>query len=481
MAFYSYYEYLVNYYSEFYDDYFESHYWPIYYGIYNISNDSWCATHEQQYNAITTLPSSHVNTSTQFNCTPRFNETFPPNLYGYEPWWFKGMDVLGPILTISAFIFGFISLIIAIYFFKHLIHQLHEQKHQRPDILTIILSSSCIVCNLTYNILEIPCYWFWYFDYNKDTAYDYETVWEGFWCLSKVLLYSLYSYRYFSIRKARTSVRNAQNTNLNSACFALIFVCILVQIVLEIMYTIYRYGFSTVSWDNPEYKRQQRQYLNAGWSVMAIDFVLVLFLGYLVTRNILQVVVAIDDPFQQKMSRSVGSEAAKPNHHQHSSRVIQIITTNSEQNREKRSSKQMELIQASTRCALTCMISLLSSFVMQCLWITMEETENMGFLFFSYFWGLDSVINMFCVYFSMAFAQKQYLKVCGQYLKCHYCCLWCVMSLVAYKADQDEAQLAQEFEHQPPQITTQESQANGDATNTIDVAEVAPESNSNQI
>eukprot|EP01083_Nonionella_stella_P059582 155899_1 len=162
----------------------------------------------------------------------------------------------------------------------------------------------------------MPAYYYWYFDYTPELTLQSEIAWEVCWCLAKVTIYSLYAYRYYILQQA--SIHNRATKNARNIRFGLIGVCICVQIGLEIAMSINYYNWSDLGWDDPEYLARQRRYLNFAWCVVSMDFVLVIVLGYLILRTILQLVIAINDPAHKSMStkqettRSGHSEVSAP-------------------------------------------------------------------------------------------------------------------------------------------------------------------------
>ena len=97
---------------------------------------------------------------------------------------------------------------------------------------------------------------------------------------------------------------------------------------------------------------------------------------------------------------------------------------------DNKSKEQIYLINLTTRISLTCFLSLSSSFTFQFLWLIGERLENRDILWTLWMWNIDGVINIFCVYFSMAFAKNHYKKICHDICKLHQCFLCCVMKFV---------------------------------------------------
>eukprot|EP01083_Nonionella_stella_P177386 623301_1 len=455
---YSYYDYLLNYYHEYYDNYYDNYYWPRYYGIFNISDDSWCDP-----TTTTTNPPSHSNATntsvllqSTIPCTPRYDGTFPPNPFPYQKWWYDGVDTIGIVFTTLDVIWSLMAILIVAIFFYKLRKSTKTKGQTRPDTMTIFLSTSCLLSHLVYNTIALPYNYYYFFAFDDVMVNRMDMVWETFWVLSKIFIYSLYAYRYYKLHRASLYSHDTTAKAMKIR-FALIGLCIFVQIALEIMYGIFYFDSSTTGYEDPRYAAKQRMYLNAAWCVMAIDFVLVSLLGYLIMGTILQLAVAMNDPLNQTMARNTAeptqtgdtemapsmlgtqTETQQPKMPDKTTLEVKLRSQSEDRSKTKRSSRQNNLIEITTRIALCCMISLISSLFIQFVWIIMEETENWGLLFFSYWWGLDAMVNMLCVYFSMAFAKEHYMKVCGDCLKCHKCCLWCVVKLASYKADQKRA------------------------------------------
>eukprot|EP01083_Nonionella_stella_P085824 238088_1 len=456
---YSYYDYLTDHYTyweAYYDDYYENEYWPKYYNVYNISNDSWCDFAKKHVH--TTTDSPWTTSSAMDNCTHRYNGTFPPSPIHYERWWYEAIDTIGLSQIPIASIMAILSIIIAIFFFIQLRTAMQHPKN-RPDTLTVLMSSLCVISHVMYNILDVFQFYFWFYDYNWD-AYTYiEWAWEIFWMTGKVCLYSLFAYRYYILQNA--SIVEPSSKRHKIVLFGLIIGCIVTQIVLDIVYGIFFFDHMMTGFEDEDYEAKQRRYLDVRWALMALDLVLVLFLGFLIMRTILRLVVIIDDGADDMTSTkqtqsipSVGSatsngsgnadvvdamqQQTKPSMFRVLSKSISAKKSQISEEREKRSSRQVNLLHVTTRIALTCAVSVLSSFIIQLTWLIVEETDNQKMMFMSWFWGIDGVINVCCVYFSMAFAKEHYSKVCSGVCKCHQCCLSCVMMIVGHQLRQKQ-------------------------------------------
>ena len=92
--------------------------------------------------------------------------------------------------------------------------------------------------------------------------------------------------------------------------------------------------------------------------------------------------------------------------------------------------KQKQILNTGTRLALLSVVSLSSGFIYQFLWILSVALDRMGN--FAYTWGIDTVINIICIYLSFQFAEQEYNMLCSKKYKiticchCHGCCYKCI-------------------------------------------------------
>eukprot|EP01084_Bolivina_argentea_P164959 286697_1 len=262
---YSYYDWLRDEYygdlEEYYEEYYEYYYWPKYYEVYNISNDSWCDfIHQYNHSELessfnitgteapflitstymdTTLYSTAFDTTrtpsdmnvTLFNCTPRYNGTFPPSLYEWEQWWDDSIDTIGLVQVPIATTIATCCCAMMILFFVKLKAALHQKNANRPNRLTVVLAVICMISHSIYAWGDMFLYYFWYYEYDRTHYFYTECVWEIFWLMGKVSIYSLFAYRYYMLQDA--SLHNPLGAKKQRLLFATIIGGILIQIVLE--------------------------------------------------------------------------------------------------------------------------------------------------------------------------------------------------------------------------------------------------------
>ena len=86
--------------------------------------------------------------------------------------------------------------------------------------------------------------------------------------------------------------------------------------------------------------------------------------------------------------------------------------------------KQKQILNTGTRLALLSVIGLSSQFIYQFMWIFSLQFDGLSDV--SYTWGIDTCINIICIYLSFHFAEREYNMLCAKCCHCHICCLRCV-------------------------------------------------------
>ena len=247
---YSYYDYAEKYWEDYYDYYYEYYYWPYYYGNYNGSNTTW------------------------------YNGTYPPSKYAYSPPY--NIDVINPLLFSLSVICAALSLCVAFMFF----YQMCATK-KLTDIISIIITSFCILCHLSFNISDLFSYYIWMFNWDW-IIYDRSLIaYDTCWFLSKISLYAVFIHRYYLIVDA--SMTSLNNKIVKYIVFGAFIFVMFIQISLNIAFLLKKHHFHEKTWEDT-----QRIYLNISWAYLSIDLLLISLLGILILRTILELVVAID-------------------------------------------------------------------------------------------------------------------------------------------------------------------------------------------
>lgn len=83
--------------------------------------------------------------------------------------------------------------------------------------------------------------------------------------------------------------------------------------------------------------------------------------------------------------------------------------------------KQKQILNTGTRLALLSVIGLSSAFIYQFLWIFSLQYDEVKSV--SYTWGVDTCINIICIYLSFQFAHREYNIICDNSCGFHGCCL----------------------------------------------------------
>eukprot|EP01083_Nonionella_stella_P201449 737011_1 len=383
------------------------------------------------------LSSLYYNSSNFINplCAQIRNMT----AYDHPSYRFAGEIVVPPLASIAV-VCCIASMMVAAVFFYRLMEAM--KKPDKPDKITIALGSSCMIFHVIYNILDPIALWFYLVEYQNEPNHIIMITEETFWGLSKVTIYSLFAYRYFILSRASIFKQSSQYTTLIS--FGSVICCIFIQLSLQIAYIIVLDLYANVDWlDSEGEAYYHRLYLNIGWMFSSIDFVIVGCLGFLIIRTVLRLVIMIDfhsdrPELSVNSVQSVSSTGAVPSLDDYSAAANEAEKSKNKRKKKlnkKKNRRQKELIELSTRLALTCLFSMISSFIVYSTQLVVEEAAQWHLSFVTYFWCLDNVINMLCVYFSMAFAKHHYKIACGQYCLCHQCFHCCLDALVSIRID----------------------------------------------
>lgn len=447
----NYYEYWEQYYEEYYDYYYEYIYWPKYYGVFNISNSSWCDgyTYNNISNTTDTVFNQTDDISQLYNvtlnnkswCIWPHHGTFPPSPYEY-PWKSKyDLDLINPIiLTVSAICIAFAFLIFGLFVYQT-VKVFRYNPKQRPDTLTIVLVTLCMIFHIIYCILDIISYYTYFVDYNYQSGIyiNSATAWEIFWSLSKISLYSVFAYRYLMIAQKAVYKGNKNRKFIDYFC---IVSAMIIQMILCTLFIIVYFR----SLENEAHHHKLfKVYILLCWFILVIDCILVALLGYFIMQVIIKLIVQIE--YAEMMAETAqisqndddtrsGSASRQSSQSPDQTQVVRVVSTpNSKPKRKKRkhSDKQMNLIYATTRIAVTCSISLTSSFVTQMIYSIAQQSGNDDLYWLTYTWSIDAVINMLCIYFSMAYAKDDYKKCCHDICKFHQCFMCCIIRIVEHR------------------------------------------------
>eukprot|EP00485_Elphidium_margaritaceum_P003664 CAMPEP_0202702894 /NCGR_PEP_ID=MMETSP1385-20130828/15818_1 /ASSEMBLY_ACC=CAM_ASM_000861 /TAXON_ID=933848 /ORGANISM="Elphidium margaritaceum" /LENGTH=476 /DNA_ID=CAMNT_0049360641 /DNA_START=16 /DNA_END=1446 /DNA_ORIENTATION=- len=455
---YSYYDYLESYY----EDYYEYYYWPMYY--------------------------NHTNMT-------YYNGTYPPSPWE-QPY---PMDVFNPIFWGISLLCAVLSVVL-LAFISYQIYERHAAGKLRSSKTTVVLIVSCLLLHTGFCILDPIAYSRWYVDYQgSETTDSVDIAWDVFWVLSKISLYFVFGNRYYNIFKAATTM-DAEGKRKKLVMFGLFLFAIALQIVLITIYILFYYLY-----EDSETIDAKQFYLKACWSFLAVDVCLIAVISYLLNRSILKLVVferavnkmaivtsKVDAPSHlahggdtndhsrnSKMEMSsvqytshqsspqpthsaddrattVSDAAANGDTAMSTDKGVNTLSPHGSVSPKIKPQKKktaadigsydekgkFKLLHTTTRIALTCVISIVSSLVYQLVWNIAEELEDYDVLWFTYTWSIDAVINMVCVYLSMGIANDQYKMVCVDLCHCHQCCLRVVMRAVSVSTEKKIRKIA---------------------------------------
>ena len=93
--------------------------------------------------------------------------------------------------------------------------------------------------------------------------------------------------------------------------------------------------------------------------------------------------------------------------------------------------KQLKILQTATKIALLVIVSLISSFIYQILWVCSLSIQHSNAILYTwqYTWGWDNVTNIICLYLSYGFAIHHYNFICVNCMKLDSCFLCCIRSI----------------------------------------------------
>eukprot|EP01084_Bolivina_argentea_P240840 404471_1 len=392
---YSYYDYLENHY----DSYYEYTYWPQYYGVITISNQSYICSNTNSTPWNYTMTNSPTN-SKVINGTlcQIFNNTYPPYVYKHP----HNTDYITPPLFALTLICAALAILITIIFCRKLYSVCQSKKERQQKIVVMLITSISMISHLCVAILDPTMYFFWWINYSRQNAIQSEIAWELCWLITKLSLYSVYIYRYYKIFIGANYASKLETFIIFGAFVGVM----LVQTILFIIYIWYYVDYLS-SWENPS----RRTYLNMAWAFLFIDFFLVFIISFSLNRTVLKVVIKSQKFIPTDNETDVGPQTVEQ--------------------KRKLSLRKNDLMNAATKIALICMISMLSSFCVQFVWLIQEETNNALLYWISYMlWCSDNVVNMFCIYLLLCVAKTHYEMLCKQICKLHQCCLFCMVKVI---------------------------------------------------
>eukprot|EP01083_Nonionella_stella_P185171 674438_1 len=407
---YTYYDYLENYYEDYYESY--------YYDIYNNGSNA------------------------------TYNGTYPPYEY-ISP--YKMEYITPPLFTLSVACALFSVFIVMLFSYR-------TYQSRRKNKITVYLSLCCEFMHLGMTVIDPISYYAWYLNYSPLWSVVTDLIWEIFWLLSKISLYSIFIYRYYLIFEATPGTTNRQKYSI----FGSFTVAMVLQCAMLLLYMALYYELVELSDDHSS----KRIWLTACWVFLAIDAVLIGILTYLLCYSVLKLVFRIHNMAKDSAlarTTSVPSKTGSTVLYNASStetggdidkstkneiQLSDVINHNTEKTMEhsgtggsgeNRSQSQSLSHQeqrlskwqnTATKVAVTMIVSMASSFIYQVLFNVAHELDNRDLMWMECTWAVDAVINMLCIYLSMSFAQDHYERVCVNCCKLHQCILGCIQKIV---------------------------------------------------
>eukprot|EP01083_Nonionella_stella_P081011 222926_1 len=411
---YTYFDYLSNAYEGYYDYYYETIYWPAHYG-------------------------------------PDYNGTYPPSPYEFVH---PKLEYINPFLYAFIIIMAIISIAIAVFVYYKMFaeHCNPSTKNAETDKMVLGLTLFSLTVHMAQNTTSTVLYYYMFIAFDAAFSFDVLLVWDIFFCLTRVSLYALFIYRLFLIFQAQRMLYPA-SVCYKATLWIIAVIIMLTQCTFYVLYVIVFYGYSDLG--HPDVMELWK---NVYWAFLALDFVFIGILGYALSRSILVVIKDMQslakpkpDVIQRTTTLSSGASGASGSGPSGSTKVevdlaqyventntrVPIGTVDLSASGGSASDTEVQmnpkskelggdLVRLATKIALLVLVSMLSSFVYQFLWMCSYEFGDLHLLLFSYTWCFDSVTNMICIYLSLGLAKDHYKKLCFDVCKCHQCALRCI-------------------------------------------------------
>eukprot|EP01084_Bolivina_argentea_P107990 193019_1 len=285
------------------------------------------------------------------------------------------IDIITPTLAVIIFI-------LTIYYVNKNKETLSKEK---------LLMIAAIICMLAHALLAITdpfMFYFQFVSYNPEANTHIFRIWYVLWAISKLTLYFVYTYRVYVIFKDSMY----QQSMYRYILIGIGCICLMVSAIISIV--------GSNAWDDPSSDFT----LGIEICVLLLDVALITVTLWLFIHPIIRLI-------------RLRSEQEMETHHE----MQQTDSTESPQSRRSTVSAQdMGLLNPAKRVALLGTISVFSSFIYQLMWVISVATnyENEDLLAMGYIWGIDTVINMICLFLSYKFARQYYKCICI----CDKCC-----------------------------------------------------------
>ena len=301
----------------------------------------------------------------------------------------------------------------------------------RYDKKIIYLTILCLIFHLLTNMIHPICYFFAHISQNPRYTFISYLLWDMFWSISKMSLYAVFTYRLYMAFKD-TIFEYSKYT-----IFIPLGLAWLLQTILLISYFILFYTLSIPT-------QYEHIFIIISCTIFAfLDFVLCAVILYLFTNGIVKLVINMK---QRSLDYASQILSARKDEAYFMSPVPVTPNADDEADEdEEKSEKQVivqkkakkmdvyewnihqhELLKTATHLTLLGVIAMLSSFVYQVLWLVRFSIDYHRFYYLTNTWSIDIIINIICLYLSMAIARDVYHFICVKCCKLHQLCFMIV-------------------------------------------------------
>lgn len=287
-----------------------------------------------------------------------------------------------------------------------------NDKFKKIDKYAIWFTLSCITLHFILSILDPLLFYYHEIDYetNQAGAEIIYKIWYTVWCCCRINIYIVYIYRLHIIFKG--------STFQHSKC----------------LYIILGFG-SIVSFGSMVWAMVMTDTLHLDESSPAqfllimlaelifliMDVLIIVSLLLLFVSPFLKLVRLINQNENEFGSdHEIEQPESPPRTPTGRSKKVSIS--------QMSNIKQMKLLQTATKIALLVIVSLISSFMYQILWVWSLSIHHSNAILYAwqYTWGCDNVTNIVCLYLSYSFAQHHYTFLCVNCMKLDSCFLCCI-------------------------------------------------------
>lgn len=333
-----------------------------------------------------------------------------------------------------------VSLILCVYIGYQICTKMIASKTEDDpyDKISLHLTIWCIFFHLLTNLVHPICYFFDYISPDQSYSFLSYLLWDIFWSISKMLLYAVFMYRLYMAFKDTIFEYNKMTVFL-PLILSWILQCVLIAAYFVVFYNIFI---------NHNIEEFDQLWIIIGCAMFALlDFVLCAVILYLFTNGIVKLVISMKQRSLDYASRVMSVQKNEsfviedgPEYDSNDEKTDFLYDDTDKDDakgRVNRGSKwdniniewnchQHELLKTATHLTLLGVVAMFSSFIYQILWLIRFSVNYHGLYYLTNTWSIDIIINIICLFLSMAIAHKHYHLICVKCCKLHQLCFICV-------------------------------------------------------